>query len=120
VAVTIYWTSVFRQVRIEGVVSKTSAQVSDEYFNSRPKKSQISAIISNQSKSISSRMELENKYEELSLSSENLVRPSYWGGYELKADYWEFWQGRNHRLHDRICYQFEPSNNTWIKKILAP
>lgn len=120
VSVTIYWPALFRQVRLEGTVTKTSEKISEDYFMSRPRESQISAIISNQSKPVENRLELEKKYDELCASTELLVRPTYWGGLEVKADYWEFWQGRNHRLHDRICYEKVMASNTWLKKILAP
>lgn len=120
VAMNIYWTSLFRQVRFEGTVSKTSAAISDAYFLSRPKASQVSAVISNQSRMVSSRKVLEDRYQQLLLETKPLERPSTWGGYELQADYWEFWQGRNHRLHDRVCYIKSEKPNLWDRKILEP
>lgn len=120
VAMTIYWSEIYRQVRFEGTVTKTSRQVSDDYFFSRPRESQVSAIISNQSSTINSRKELEDKYIQLFNSEAPITRPLYWGGFELKANYWEFWQGRNHRLHDRIAYSMDPNLNSWSKKLLAP
>lgn len=120
VSLTIFWSQLFRQVRCEGLVSKIAEIKSDEYFLSRPKMSQVSAIISGQSKIINSRLELEKKYNDLFEKNIKLSRPTYWGGYEIKSDYWEFWQGQKHRLHDRICYKKNLKSHEWTKNILEP
>lgn len=116
-----FWKELERQVRIEGNITRLSSDASDEYFNSRPEESRLGAIVSPQSEVIESRNYLENlfltKGEELSEGG-TLVRPSHWGGYSLKPELMEFWQGRASRLHDRI--QFRLDNNKWIRERLAP
>jgi len=119
VAISIYWPTLFRQVRFEGVVTKTSEAISDTYFLSRPKESQISAIVSKQSSVVANKRILEERYQRFINDSSSISRPANWGGFELVADYWEFWQGRNHRLHDRVCYS-KTENQTWTKTILEP
>ncbi|MCW5908768.1 MAG: pyridoxamine 5'-phosphate oxidase [Chitinophagales bacterium] len=112
-----FWDKLERQVRIEGTIEKTHAQLSEEYFATRPFESRLSAIVSEQSEEVPSRQYLEDKLEELR-KLEHIHRPEHWGGYVLKADYFEFWQGRASRLHDRIVYELE--NNAWKIKRLAP
>jgi len=119
-AMLFFWPELERQVRIEGKVEKIPGDESDIYFNSRPLESRISAIASPQSKVISGREELEKLYShaaEVSLP-EVIKRPEYWGGYSLRPDSVEFWQGRSGRLHDRIRFRKDGSN--WIKERLAP
>ncbi|MCW3805255.1 pyridoxamine 5'-phosphate oxidase [Plebeiibacterium marinum] len=113
-----FWPQLERQIRIEGKVEKLSPEQSDVYFNSRPKDSKISAIISEQSQFIKSRKILENKFQSLKSSNKTLIRPQHWGGYSLIPDMIEFWQGRAGRLHDRIV--FEQNGNNWNKTRLAP
>jgi len=119
-SLTFFWPQLERQIRIEGVVEKASAQQSDAYYNARPYDSKIGAWASNQSHAIFSRGELEVKIEELKkqYSPETIKRPDFWGGFNLKADYYEFWQGRKSRLHDRISYSLE--NDNWKISRLAP
>ena len=119
-ALTFFWPHTERQVRIEGIVSKTNADESDSYFYSRPLESRINAVISPQSSPISSRTKLEEEREMLLLNrgTENISRPDHWGGYSLKPDRIEFWQGRPGRLHDRIQYLLE--GNVWSISRLAP
>jgi pyridoxamine 5'-phosphate oxidase len=119
VALNIYWPTLFRQVRFEGTITKTHPGISDNYFLSRPRASQVSAIISKQSSIVESRLTLEKRYQILLQDDKPLKRPEYWGGFEVTATYWEFWQGRNHRLHDRVSYT-QNAHNTWEKKILEP
>ena len=88
-----------------------------DYFKNRPLASQIGAVVSNQSEIISSRKVLEDKFKELS-KLKSIDKPNNWGGYILKPNYFEFWQGRANRLHDRIIYLQE--NNSWNIKRLAP
>lgn len=112
-----YWDKLHRQIRIEGVISKISETESDEYFYSRPLGSRIGAIASPQSEEMT-RSELEQKIAEIK-SSGNIKRPEHWGGYNLKPNYFEFWQGRENRLHDRIIYTLS-ENEKWETKVLAP
>lgn len=118
VCISFYWPSMERQVIINGKVTKISAIESDKYFNSRPKSSQLGAIISNQSEIIPSRKFLEEKLSKFNISNNNLNRPSNWGGYILKPELFEFWQGRDSRLHDRII--FSKSKTNWDQKRLSP
>jgi len=119
-ALTFFWPLTERQVRIEGLVSKVDEDESDSYFYSRPLESRINAVISPQSSIIASRYQLEQDREKLVFSeeSESITRPAHWGGYRLKPDRIEFWQGRPGRLHDRIQYLLE--DNIWNINRLAP
>jgi len=120
VALNFYWPQMARQVRVRGNVRRISSERSNEYFSSRPKASQISAIISPQSKVIKKREQLEQDLNELiaKYQEEPIVRPDFWGGYEVIADELEFWQGRDNRLHDRIHYYRQ--GGSWQKRRLAP
>jgi pyridoxamine 5'-phosphate oxidase len=119
-ALTFFWPELERQVRIEGTVEKAEAARSDAYYNVRPYESRIGAWASRQSHALSSRAELEKRVAEFKekYNPESIVRPSFWGGFVLKADYYEFWQGRKSRLHDRICYEMDGS--VWKVSRLAP
>jgi len=115
-----FWPELERQIRISGFAEKTSCEISDRYFSSRPVLSQIAAIVSNQSNKIPSREFLQNQFENLKneIGSENLKRPENWGGFLIKPAKFEFWQGRESRLHDRILYVNE--NGSWLISRLAP
>ena len=113
-----YWDKLERQIRIEGKISKLSELQSDQYFNSRPRGSRISAIISNQSEEIISKEELKIKFAELDSGDNNLERPQNWGGYILSPNKIEFWQGRPSRLHDRFLYELD--EDEWEIKRLCP
>lgn len=115
-----FWPIMERQVRISGYAVKTSEEISDNYFNSRPITSQIAAVVSNQSKEIPSREFLENHFFDLQnqLHGKAPKRPETWGGYLVKPLKMEFWQGRESRLHDRIVYEIK--NKKWQTKRLAP
>ena len=119
-ALNFYWPEMARQVRIRGQVKKVSSQESDKYFASRPVKSQISAIVSNQSQELKSRVELEEAVNAMieKYGQEPVLRPSFWGGFRVIPEEVEFWQGRDNRLHDRIQYFLQ--QNDWIKRRLAP
>lgn len=112
-----FWDKLERQVRIEGTIEKVETHLSEKYFAERPYESRLSAIVSEQSEEIPSREYLEDKLLALQQSGE-VARPENWGGYILKADYFEFWQGRASRLHDRIVFELE--NGAWKIKRLAP
>ncbi|MBX0334681.1 pyridoxamine 5'-phosphate oxidase [Pontibacter sp. HSC-14F20] len=120
-SITFFWAELERQVRIEGTVEKVAANVSDAYFNSRPRGSQVGAWASPQSREINSREELEQaeaKYENDFAGLDVVPRPQHWGGFVLKPERIEFWQGRPNRLHDRI--EFERADAQWTRKRLAP
>lgn len=121
-ALVFWWIELERQVRIEGRVEKVSPEQSTEYFQSRPKGSQIGAWVSPQSQVITDRNKLETKAVALQEQYEHdtvLPRPEYWGGYIVRPDLLEFWQGRSSRLHDRIQYRLQ-ENQTWKIERLAP
>ncbi len=121
-AVAIHWPYVDRQVRLVGSAEKTSREVSEAYFRQRPRGSQISAAISQQSSPIGSRDELEQAVDQLDsqLGSAEVPLPDQWGGYLLRPTELEFWQGRPNRLHDRVAYQRIPSTRGWTRERLAP
>jgi pyridoxamine 5'-phosphate oxidase len=107
-----FWPNLQRQVRIEGVCTKVADVVSDAYFASRPRASQIGAWASNQSEKLDDRSELEQRVEAFALQFPTEVpRPPHWGGYALLPTKVEFWQGRPSRLHDRIV--FEQNADQW-------
>jgi len=120
---TFFWAELERQVRIEGKIAKVAADVSDAYFDSRPKGSRIGAHVSPQSQPIPDRGYLEQRAKEIAEKfggTEAIPRPEHWGGYGLAPECIEFWQGRPSRLHDRILYQQAAGNGGWEKIRLAP
>jgi pyridoxamine 5'-phosphate oxidase len=120
VALTFFWPELERQVRIEGKSEKISAEDSDKYFSSRPVSSQWGAHASPQSRQVESRKVLEEKYNEISKKYQTgkVPRPANWGGYLVRPDMFEFWQGRSSRLHDR--FKFTPQGTSWVSGRLAP
>ncbi len=120
-ALVFFWPQLEKQVRVEGTVTKTSPEESREYFASRPRGSQIGAWASPQSQVISSRKELERNQAELEerYRDREVEWPEHWGGYCLRPERIEFWQGRSDRLHDRILYERE-ADGLWSIKRLAP
>ena len=116
-----HWPEMHCQVRIEGTIERVSEKESDDYFHSRTRESQIAAISSPQSEVIHTREELDRTYDELTKQYEGkpIPRPQHWGGFRLKPQSMEFWQGRAHRLHDRILYELQ-KDGSWAIKRLAP
>ena len=119
-ALNFWWAKTDKQIRIEGVCIKTSDQESDEYFQSRPKGSQISATVSIQSKEIRDYENLVKEAKDLEKrsSGSNLKRPSRWGGYKLIPNRIEFWKNEANRLHRRELFTLE--SNKWRKTLLSP
>ncbi len=119
-ALVFWWAALERQVRVEGLVVKVSAEESDAYFQTRPRESQLGAWASPQSQVIPDRATLERRVAELvaRFNGQEVPRPPYWGGFRLIPEVIEFWQGRPGRLHDRIRYQRTPQG--WVKDRLAP
>ena len=118
-ALLLYWHELGRQVRIEGTVERMTEEEADEYFASRPLGSRLSAVVSRQSEVIPSRASLEEAEAALAgRVGDDVPRPATWGGYRVVPSYWEFWQHRLDRLHDRFRYR--PDGGGWIVERLAP
>jgi len=121
-ALVIYWRELDRQVRVRGAVEKLSAEDSDAYFASRPRDSRIAAAVSPQSRPIE-REELDRLYEKLAreLADAEPPRPEDWGGYLVRPETIEFWQGRDSRMHDRFLYTRKSGDEDgWVTERLAP
>lgn len=117
-----YWSALNRQVRIDGSVEKTSREETRAYFITRPRESQLGAWASPQSEVVPNRAALEARYEEMSQRFANtsvIEPPDNWGGYRVKPEAIEFWQGRSARFHDRLRYTKQP-NGSWLIERLAP
>jgi len=115
-----YWPQLWRQVRIEGTVERVSAEESDQYFHSRPLGSKIGAWASQQSSAIASRAELDERFQEFNWKfGDNVPRPPHWGGYRVKPNMIEFWQGQENRLHDRLRFNLQDDGG-WLIERLAP
>ncbi len=121
VSLLFFWEELERQVRVEGQAQKISRERSQGYFDSRPRGSRLGAWTSPQSQRIESRQDLEKMFQatiEKFEGIEDIPVPDFWGGYEITPDRWEFWQGGENRLHDRIAYLQE--DNSWKIHRLAP
>ena len=115
-----YWPQLWRQVRVEGDVEKVSTAESEAYFQSRPLGSRLGAWASNQSEVVETREVLEARFAELEKRfGEDVPRPEHWGGYRLKPNSIEFWQGRDNRLHDRLLYRLK-EDGSWLIERLGP
>ena len=116
-----FWRAVERQVRIDGGIERVSPAESDAYFATRPLDSRLSVYASRQSEAIDSRDVLEEAFDRVKRAyGDTLVpRPSWWGGYRIVPDEFEFWQGRVSRLHDRLRYA-KQGDGTWFRERLAP
>lgn len=123
ISVLFFWDILERQIRIEGTAEKLPFADSEAYFHSRPKGSQIGAWASPQSQKITDRNILDDKKAALESEYKNadkLPCPEHWGGYLVRPQYFEFWQGRSNRLHDRIIYELNSENNIWEMGRIAP
>jgi pyridoxamine 5'-phosphate oxidase len=117
---TFFWPALSRQIRIEGTIEKVSREISETYFASRPRGSQLAARTSKQSAVIENRDVLQKAFnaEEQAFNEQDVPCPENWGGYVLKPKFIEFWQGRPSRLHDRICFILD--SDQWIRVRKAP
>jgi len=117
-----FWPELERQVRITGEIKFLPEHESDQYFDSRPFESQVGAWISDQSRIVKGRAEIEKSYEAALKKYEGkaVPRPAHWGGYVLVPTQFEFWQGRANRLHDRILYSLEATTGKWLISRLMP
>lgn len=120
-ALVFWWDKIARQIRIEGMVKKISEDESDEYFNSRPRGSQLGAFVSKQSEIIPDYASLEKEFDRVSkkYKDQKIPRPKNWGGYRVNPTMFEFWQGRENRLHDRLLFT-KSNTDKWILERLSP
>jgi pyridoxamine 5'-phosphate oxidase len=121
VSLLFYWGRLMRQVRIDGIAEKVPEADSDAYFQTRPRDSQIGAWASHQSKVIENRAKLEQRQAAMQkrFAGQDVPRPAYWGGYRVKPQRIEFWQGRPSRLHDRLLYTLQ-TDGQWVIERLSP
>jgi len=117
----LFWAELERQVRITGAVTRVTREESEQYFHSRPFESQIGAWASAQSRAVPNRAALEDRYAELAVehTGHTVPLPPFWGGYRVRPETIEFWQGRKSRLHDRLLYTRE-ADGSWSRSRLAP
>ena len=120
-ALVFYWRELDRQIRVSGSVNTVSREESEKYFRSRPVGSQLAALASNQGEVIPNRQKLESKYKQLmeTFRHKEIPLPPFWGGFRLSPDWFEFWQGRPNRLHDRLRYT-QCSDEGWKIERLSP
>jgi pyridoxamine 5'-phosphate oxidase len=121
-ALLFYWGSLERQIRIEGSVERLSAGESDEYFARRPRGHRLSAWASRQSTVVPDRVYLEAEMQRVDqlYPGDDVPRPDYWGGYRIKPNRFEYWQGRRNRVHDRILYRRDAASGVWNIERLSP
>ena len=119
VSVLIFWSSINTQIRMKGLISKTSMEFSDEHFKGRTKEKNALAISSNQSQAINSFEKVaENFNKTLELMTPDTVRPDFWGGFSFTPYYFEFWKGHTNRLNKRNV--FEKKDGEWVERLLQP
>ena len=121
-ALVFWWQPLDRQVRIEGAVVRTTEEESNAYFETRPRGSQLGAWASEQSKVLAGRGDLDARFEELEANYKDrpIPRPPHWGGYRVIPILFEFWQGRDDRLHDRFAYRLRTDAKDWVLERLSP
>lgn len=119
-AAVFFWRELERQVRISGSIEKIPTAVSQAYFHSRPRDSQIGALASRQSQTVDNRESLDQQFQSLreQYQDKDIPMPDYWGGYRIIPEQFEFWQGRSSRLHDRLRYRLSDGN--WLIERLQP
>lgn len=122
-ALVFLWLELERQVRVEGIVSKVSAAESEAYFHTRPRESRLGALASRQSQIVADRQTLDTRFAQLAAQypedDDNIPMPNQWGGYRVKPEMLEFWQGRHGRMHDRLRYQRQRDGG-WLLERLEP
>lgn len=120
-ALVFLWLELERQVRVEGTVSKVSAAESEAYFRTRPRENRLGALASRQSQIVADRQILEAHYQQLAAQYPNeeddIPMPNQWGGYRVKPEMFEFWQGRHGRMHDRLRYQRQKDGGWWLERL---
>jgi len=116
-----WWPALGRQVRVEGAVVRTTEEESEAYFATRPRGSQLGAWASDQSKTIVGRGDLDERFKQLEATyrDRDVPRPPHWGGYRVKPNMIEFWQGQENRMHDRLSYKLQ-DDGAWVIERLAP
>ena len=121
VELVFFWDKLERTVRVHGVGTRTSREESEAYFHQRPRRSQVGAVASNQSEVVASREVLEQRFAELEKQYETgeVPTPAHWGGFRVKPETIEFWQGRSSRLHDRLRYR-RGADGAWVIERIAP
>lgn len=122
VALVFLWLELERQIRIEGAVSPIPGAESEAYFRSRPRESRLGALASRQSQVVASRQILDERYQQLEAQypDDNIPMPHHWGGYRVRPDLLEFWQGRHGRMHDRLRYRRSAAEGGWLLERLEP
>ncbi len=117
-----WWPTLERQVRVCGLVERISAAESDAYFASRPRPSKLGAIASDQSRVVPNREALERRFAavDAEYAHREIPRPPHWGGYRVRPDEFEFWQGRANRMHDRLRYRLLDGRGNWSRERLSP
>jgi pyridoxamine 5'-phosphate oxidase len=118
-ALVFLWLELERQVRIEGTVGKIPAAESEAYFHSRPRESRLGALASRQSQVIANRQMLDERYQRLAAQypDDNIPIPNQWGGYRIRPEMLEFWQGRHGRMHDRLRYRRQVDGHWWLERV---
>lgn len=118
-ALVFLWLELERQVRVEGIVSKVSAAESEAYFCTRPRESRLGALASRQSQIVANRQTLDHRYQQLDAQypDDNMPMPNQWGGYRVKPEMLEFWQGRHGRMHDRLRYRWQKDSGWWLERL---
>lgn len=118
-ALVFLWLELERQVRVEGTVGKIPNAESEAYFHSRPRESRLGALASRQSQVIANRQMLDERYQRLAAQypDDNIPMPNQWGGYRVRPEMLEFWQGRHGRMHDRLRYRRQTDGSWWLERL---